>query len=53
VANQLIEQTLATGCAKRYTEAHGGEAMLHARELTIALFNLWRDSGAPATLAVT
>jgi TolB-like protein len=26
VANQLIEQTLAAGWAKRYTDAHGGEA---------------------------
>lgn len=26
VANQLIEQTLAAGWAKRYTDTHGGEA---------------------------
>jgi penicillin-binding protein activator len=26
VANQLIEQTLAAGWAKRYTDSHGGEA---------------------------
>ena len=26
VANQLIEQTLAAGWTKRYTDAHGGEA---------------------------
>lgn len=26
VANQLVEQTLAAGWAKRYTDSHGGEA---------------------------
>src|SRR5450830_1809120 len=26
VANQLVEQTLAAGWAKRYTDQHGGEA---------------------------
>ena len=26
VANQLVEQTLGAGWAKRYTDAHGGEA---------------------------